>query len=371
MLFPGRLGVQQRVLPGYRAAFFDLLAAACRDGLEVFAGEPLAVEEISPAGGLGRARLRLGRNRHFQEPSSPFYLCWQEGLPTWLEGCDPAALIVEANPRLLSTRRAIAWMQARRRPVLGWGLGAPPLEGRLAGLRAWERGSLLGRLDGVIAYSRRGAAEYRAALQALGRPETPVFIAPNAAVPRPGQAPPPRPAELSGPPGLLFVGRLQARKRIDLLLYACAGLPEAHRPRLIIVGDGPARAALQSLAAQIYPAAEFPGAAYGAALEAYFARAELFVLPGTGGLAAQQALAHGLPLIVAQGDGTQEDLVRPENGWLVPPDDLGALQAALAGALADLPRLRRMGAESFRIAREEINLEAMVDAFIRAVRSVD
>jgi hypothetical protein len=30
-----------------------------------------------------------------------------------------------------------------------------------------------------------------------------------------------------------------------------------------------------------------------------------------------------------------------------------------------------MGAESFRIAREEINLEAMVDAFIRAVRSVD
>ena len=49
------------------------------------------------------------------------------------------------------------------------------------------------------------------------------------------------------------------------------------------------------------------------------------MLPGTGGLAVQQAMAHGLPVIVAQGDGTQDDLVRPENGWQIPPDDLAAL----------------------------------------------
>ena len=37
--FPGRLGLQQRVLPAYRAPFFDLLAGACQGGLSVFAGE--------------------------------------------------------------------------------------------------------------------------------------------------------------------------------------------------------------------------------------------------------------------------------------------------------------------------------------------
>ena len=31
--FPGRLAVQQRVLPTYRAPFFDLLASACDGGV--------------------------------------------------------------------------------------------------------------------------------------------------------------------------------------------------------------------------------------------------------------------------------------------------------------------------------------------------
>jgi len=30
-------------------------------------------------------------------------------------------------------------------------------------------------------------------------------------------------------------------------------------------------------------------------------------------------MAYGLPVIVAEGDGTQSDLVRPENGWRIPP----------------------------------------------------
>ena len=93
--------------------------------------------------------------------------------------------------------------------------------------------------------------------------------------------------------------------------------------------------------------------------------ADLFVLPGTGGLAVQQAMAYGLPVIVAQGDGTQDDLVRPGNGWQVPPDDLPALQACLEAALADPARLRQMGAESYRIVRDEINVEQMVAVFVR------
>ena len=78
-------------------------------------------------------------------------------------------------------------------------------------------------------------------------------------------------------------------------------------------------------------------------------------------------MSHGLPVIVAQGDGTQDDLVRAGNGWQVPPDDFEALLAALKQALSDIPRLRRMGAESYRIVAEEINLERMVEAFVEAL----
>jgi glycosyltransferase involved in cell wall biosynthesis len=361
LTFPGRLALQQRVIPAYRATFFDLLADSCQGGLSVFSGQPLPVEGIAVARELHTAALVPARNRHFRDPQSSLYLCWQGGIIAWLEDWQPDALIVEANPRYLSTRRAVTWMRRRGRPVLGWGLGAP------RGGNLLERGlrlDFLRALDGVIAYSRRGAEEYRA----LGLAR--VFTAFNAVSPRPATPSPGRPPTPEGPATVLFVGRLQARKRVDILLRACADLPPEIQPRLVIVGDGPALPDLRALARQIYPAAEFPGAKHGAELDPYFAAADLFALPGTGGLAVQQAMSYALPVIVAQGDGTQDDLVRPENGWQVPPGDEAAFRLVLRHALADLPRLRCMGAESYRIVAEEINIEAMAAAFVEALSAV-
>ena len=135
----------------------------------------------------------------------------------------------------------------------------------------------------------------------------------------------------------------------------------------MIVGDGPEREKLESLAQEIYPSAEFIGARHGTALKPYFLKADLFVLPGTGGLAIQEAMSYALPVIAAQGDGTQEDLVRQENGWQIPPDDFEALLAAMKDALSDIARLRQMGEESYRIVKEEINIEKMVETFVTAL----
>jgi glycosyltransferase involved in cell wall biosynthesis len=152
------------------------------------------------------------------------------------------------------------------------------------------------------------------------------------------------------------------------LLRACAVLES--KPRLVIVGDGPERRALESLARETYPSTEFAGARHGPELEPFFRAADLFVLPGTGGLAVQQAMSHGLPVIVARGDGTQDDLVRPENGWQVPPDDYEALLHTMKDALSDAARLRKMGEASYRIVREEINIEKMAETFIEALNSL-
>ena len=216
-MLPGKVALQQRVLPSYRAAFIEALACACQGGLVVFAGQPLRVEGIEPAGGLQSARLTQARNHCFRDPSSKFFLCWQDGLLRWLEENQPAALIVEANPRNLATRLAVRWMHQRGKPVVGWGLGAPPISGLLAVLRRWERLSLLRSLDAVVAYSRRGAEQYRG----LGIPAERVFTASNAVAPRPAH-PPPEKTAVTGKLTLLFTGRLQERKRVDLLLLACA-----------------------------------------------------------------------------------------------------------------------------------------------------
>ena len=359
--FHGKLAVQQRVLPPYRAAFFDALALACEGGLSVFAGEAHPREAIT-SGTLKTAGFVPGHNLHLLR--GPFYLCWQDGLSAWLVGWDPDALIVEANPRYLATPAAVAWMKRRGRPVLGWGLGAPLLTGPLSTPRRNRRLSFVRQFDAMLTYSRRGAEEYAA----LGIPADRIFVAPNATAARPSWPLPTRSPAFDRKPSILFVGRLQVRKRVDLLLQACAALPENLQPHLVIVGDGPQRAALEDLARTVYPSAEFPGAQHGADLAPYFSSADLFVLPGTGGLAVQEAMSYGLPVIMGQGDGTNDDLVRPENGWQLPGP--GSLPGVLRRALSDVSRLRAMGAESYRIVSEEINLEKMVAVFISAVKQL-
>lgn len=365
--FPGRLAVQQRLLPAYRAPFFELLSGYCAGGLSVFAGEPGPEEAVAPAEHLRSAGYVRASNWNPLPASSPFYVLWQKGVGAWLNSFQPDVLVLEANSRYLSNRYAIRWMHARRRPVIGWGLGAPAIVGSgLAAFRRWERLQYLRSLDGVIAYSQRGAGQYRE----IGIPADRIWVASNAAAHRPKSPPVERSPESRGRPTVLFVGRLQTRKRIDNLLQACASIPSSLQPRLIIVGDGPARNEFEELANRIYPQAQFTGAKHGEALERLFLEADLFVLPGTGGLAVQQAMSYSLPVIVAEGDGTQDDLVRPENGMQVPAGDLSALKEALQYMLSDLPRLRRMGAASYHIVKEEVNLEKMAEVFVQAACAV-
>jgi glycosyltransferase involved in cell wall biosynthesis len=350
--YPHRLAVQQRVLPSYRVPFFDLLAESCAGGMSLFAGQPRPEEMIASANELRITHYAPAHNIHLFHNS--FYFCYQRGFINWLEGWNPDALIVEANPRYLSTPFAVRWMRARGKKVLGWGLGAPRKN------PFWA--AFVNQFDALISYSQRGADEYAA----LGFPRERIFVAHNSVSPAPTLNL--QPAPLHPQPVLLFVGRLQARKRIDSLLRACAEL-DSH-PRLIIVGDGPERARLESLAQEIYPSAEFIGAKHGAELKPYFAQADLFVLPGTGGLAVQEAMSYGLPVIVAKGDGTQDDLVRESNGWQIEPENYNALLSAMKNALSDTARLKEMGKESYRIVAEEINIQKMVDKFIRALNTL-
>jgi glycosyltransferase involved in cell wall biosynthesis len=362
--FAGRLGIVQRVVPGYRRLFFEGLAQRCERGLGLFAGESTPGEGLSATWDLAGVHMTRATARRFLAGSAE--VLWQRGVRTWLDQWQPDVLVVEANPRYLSTPFAVAWMHRRGRPVLGWGLGTLQLAPGLRSLRAFLRNRFLTLFDGLMAYSERAAREYVAA----GVPADRVFVVHNATAPRPREVPVARPGRFAGRPTVVFVGRLNPGKRVDALLTACAGLPVETRPRLLIVGEGESRGALQSRARDVYPEAEFLGDLRGAALLPMWQSADLFVLPGLGGLAVQEAMAQGLPVVVADGDGTQFDLVSSENGWHVRPGDVAQLTDVLAQALSDPARLRRMGAASFRVIDEAINVERMVDDAIVALRAI-
>jgi len=360
-----RLGVQQRVLPSYRVPFFDTLAGVFPAGVSVFAGQPRLEEMIDCGKQPEIAAYYPAENRHILR--GKLYFCMQENMLEWLETWGPDVLVTSTNPREVRNAAAMRWMHARQRPVIGWGLGAPAAGTWKQKVRDFALRDRRLDFDALIAYSQQGAEEFAR----LGFSDKRIFVAPNAVTPRPAHAAPQRPAGyVDGRPLVLFVGRLQARKRVDALLRVCAALPEGEQPDVWIIGDGPERDALEALAETTYDRVRFHGALHGPELAPLFSRADLFVLPGTGGLAVQEAMSYGLPVIVAEADGTQSSLVREENGWVVPAGDDAALREAIQSALAAPARLREMGAESFRIVSEEINLEAMAAVFRRAVKAI-
>lgn len=360
-----RLGIQQRVLPSYRVPFFDCLAEEFIAGLGIFAGAARRDEALGIGAVPQKAQFTRGQNIHTFK--GHFYLCWQLGLLTWLRRFQPQVLIMEANPRYPFSYFAQRWMREREKPLIGWGLGSPYPTGSLADQRLRLRRWFVKRFDALITYSQQGAQEYAN----IGFPAEKVFVAPNAVAPKPVNPAPARPPKFRfDRPFVLYVGRLQPRKRVEDLIRACPLLPEELRPQLWIVGDGPYRYALEELATGVYPETRFCGAMHDKELEDAFAQADLFVLPGTGGLAVQQAMSFALPVVVGEADGTQSELVRAENGWRVPGGDVRALADTLKDALADVVRLRQKGLASYRIVKEEVNLENMVAAFNQAVRSV-
>jgi phosphatidylinositol alpha 1,6-mannosyltransferase len=139
-------------------------------------------------------------------------------------------------------------------------------------------------------------------------------------------------AELT-PGGELLVGvvaRLAVEKRLELL----APLSELPGVRLVVVGDGPQRRAL----ARAMPRARFLGQLGGAELGAVVASLDLFVHPGadeTFCQAVQEALAAGVPAVVAASGGPLDLVRHRENGWLWAGDDPQVLAAMVAGLRDD------------------------------------
>jgi glycosyltransferase involved in cell wall biosynthesis len=160
---------------------------------------------------------------------------------------------------------------------------------------------------------------------------------------------------------LICIGHLIARKGQQYAIEALARLPEAS---LTLVGDGPDRARLESLARRLGVAKRirFLGARPHAELPALIAEADVMVLPSASeGLANAwvEALACGVPVVTCDVGGARDAIDRPAAGRLVAREP-GAIAAAVREILADPPdpAAVRKAAEKFSWERNGAELAA-------------
>lgn len=160
-------------------------------------------------------------------------------------------------------------------------------------------------------------------------------------VPNPAPAHVPAEAEALPPATFVFAGRLTAQKGLAHAIDALAQVPAA---RLVVIGDGPERAALERRAetALLDGRIEFRGARPRADVLRTLAGAYAALLPSEWENlphAAVEALAVGTPVVATAVGGVPEVVEDGRNGLLVPPRALDELAAAVE-RLVDDPALR-------------------------------
>ena len=197
------------------------------------------------------------------------------------------------------------------------------------------------RVDAAVSCSRFNA---RTVAARYGFEPTVVFNGIDTSLFRP-TTPDPDIVRTDGTPLLLWVGRLQPWKGVDVALHALQEIPRAH---LMIVGDGETRADLERLAQELGLAerVRFLGALPRERLPSIYAAADLLLATSfaseTFGIGLVEAQACGLPVVASRFGGFPEVIDEGHTGLLVPPRDPTALAAAVRTLLNDPERRRAM-----------------------------
>ena len=159
-------------------------------------------------------------------------------------------------------------------------------------------------------------------------------------------------------PYVVAMGRLSAEKGFDVLVRAFAhAAPDMEGWSLVVIGDGPDREQLQTLANDLGIANRVRLTGYLPQPQAALAGASLFVLSsrreGMGGLVLLEALAHGMPIVATDCTAGPREILRDGKlGRLVEVDDVSGLAAALAEHAADPAVLGKVAAYGPERARE-------------------
>ena len=266
------------------------------------------------------------------------------GIADALDRLDPAAVAVNsyAGPDALA---ALAWCRRRRRAAICMTDSTSGDAPRTA-VREWVKGRIVREFDAALVAGTRTAAYVGALGVPAARVFTPYDVVDNALFAAPGPPRPDLPGLAGARPFFLASNRFVARKNVGGLLRAYARFREGGGAwRLVLLGDGTERGALESLVREYaIPDVTFAGFQQIEALPAYYAAAGAFVHPAVvdqWGLVVNEAMAAGCPVVVSERAGASADLVLDgATGFRFDPTDDAAL-ATLLARVAAMPDAER------------------------------
>jgi len=155
---------------------------------------------------------------------------------------------------------------------------------------------------------------------------------------------------------LLYTGRLDREKRVEVILRAMPGIVERVDAHLVVAGPGKLRTDLETLVSKLgmKDRVTFLGYLPDEDIPRLYRVAEVFVIASIAELQSivtMEAMASGLPIIAANAMALPELVHHGENGFLFPEDDAQALAAAAVAILSDERLRTEMAKKSLEIIK--------------------
>lgn len=363
-------------IPPYRKTFFEKLCANRRYDWLILRGR--VGQETGRPDYKGKIAAPTQEVENVERALGPFTLRFQSGALSSVRPHKPDVLVLLGMAGNISNWLLLAWARLTGRRIVIWACGWEPQKAGSPSLWVKQRlmGVYFGLADKCLLYSTKGL-NYLASTGVSRQKMAVCFngieidellaneqqIIHEAKTLRANEA-------AVGDFVFIYVGGLLEEKRVDLLLDAFASVRhENPSTRLWVVGDGPDAPRLKVHANRLgLTGVTFFGRII-EGVDAYFAAADVFVLPGLGGLAFNQAMFWRTPCIGTEADGTEDDLVIDgETGFRFELDQLESLRAVMQKA-SHLPaeQLAAMGEKARGVIVERSNVDQMVAIFHRTL----
>ena len=158
--------------------------------------------------------------------------------------------------------------------------------------------------------------------------------------------------------GIIYVGRLEVYKKIDVMLRAMAKLSDRFpRAPIVVVGRGPARPGLEALASDLGLAdrTRFTGFVDDPRRDELLAEARVCVCPSEKegwGLTVMESNAVGTPVVATDADGLRDSVRDGETGYLVPDGDVDGFARRIGELLENDALSARMSAAALAWSQE-------------------
>jgi N-acetyl-alpha-D-glucosaminyl L-malate synthase BshA len=177
----------------------------------------------------------------------------------------------------------------------------------------------------------------------------------------------------AGEPLIMHVSNFRPVKRIEDCVHAFARIRKQVRSRLVMCGDGPARAGAEKLAADYNISNDVLFIGQVPNIADYLSVADLLLITSeteSFGLAALEALACEVPVIATRVGGLPEVVRDGENGYLVGVGDVDAMAECALELLVDPDRRREFGRVGREWAVEQYNTEHVIPQYIALYENV-